>query len=210
MMSERMFYMKKIVTSLFYYFISAMGISLTIKASIGVSSFNSLNVAISNLTGIQVGTITSLINALFLIGCLAVDANRNVRKYILMFTATVSFGYTINLFCYTFFHHLVFSSYLARVAIFLLGVFIAGFGTGQVLRINILTFPIETFCQLLANKTEWSFSSYRYSVDIICVILSLFISICFNLPVVVREGTIISLFLLSGIISFSRKLKKFE
>ena len=35
--------------------VAAFGISLTIKAAVGVSSFNSMNVAISELTKIEVG-----------------------------------------------------------------------------------------------------------------------------------------------------------
>ncbi len=59
--------------SLFFYGISALGISLTIKAAIGVSSFNSLNVSLSTITGIKVGTITTAINLLFLVTCWFLD-----------------------------------------------------------------------------------------------------------------------------------------
>ncbi len=59
--------------SLFFYGISALGISLTIKAAVGVSSFNSLNVSLSTITGIKVGTITTAINLLFLVTCWFLD-----------------------------------------------------------------------------------------------------------------------------------------
>lgn len=59
--------MKKILSSLFFYTLSGIGISLTLKADIGVSSFNSLNVAIASISEIKVGTITILMNTLFLI-----------------------------------------------------------------------------------------------------------------------------------------------
>lgn len=201
--------MKKLMSSLIYYFISAVGISLTIKAEIGVSSFNSLNVAVSNLTTIQVGTITSVINLLFLVGCLVIDENRKLSKYLLMFVTTMSFGMVINFVYYTLFANVTLVSYFLKISVFVLGVAIAGFGTGQVLRINLLTFPIESFCQLLASKTKLTFSNYRYGVDIVCVVLSIFISVLFSLPIVVREGTIFSLFLLSGVISFSKRITLF-
>ena len=197
--------MKKLVTSLMYYVISAIGISLTIKAAIGVSSFNSLNVSLSNLTSIKVGTITSIINLLFMIGCIVLDKNRKLSKYALMFFATISFGMVINVVYYYLFAHIQLTNYLMKLVVFLLGVTLAGFGTGQVVRINLLTFPIESLCQLLDSKTNYSFSTYRYAVDIICVAFSLFISLYFSLPIVVREGTILSLFLLSGVISWSKE-----
>ena len=143
--------------SLFFYGISALGISLTIKAAVGVSSFNSLNVSLSTITGIKVGTITTAINLLFLVTC------------------------------------------------FIIGTLISGLATGQVLRLNHLKFPIENFCQLMADRSRFSFKQYRYSVDVLCVIISIGLSTAFSFPLVVREGTAISLFLLSGAISWSRE-----
>ncbi|MFC6348188.1 YczE/YyaS/YitT family protein [Vagococcus carniphilus] len=198
--------MKKLIQSLFYYFISAVGISLTIKANVGVSSFNSLNVSIANLSTLQIGTVTTLLNISFLIGCVLLDKERSFPKYLLMLLAVMSFGEAINLVYYHLFSQFTIDSYLLNLILFLLGVVIAGFGTGQVLRLSLLKFPIESFCQLLAEKTSHSFSTYRYSVDIVCVSLSLILSFAFSLPVVVREGTIISLFLLSGVINWSKEL----
>lgn len=198
--------MKKLIQSLFYYFISAVGISLTIKANVGVSSFNSLNVSIANLSTLQIGTVTTLLNISFLIGCVLLDKERSFPKYLLMLVAVMSFGEVINLVYYHLFSQFTIDSYLLNLILFLLGVVIAGFGTGQVLRLSLLKFPIESFCQLLAEKTSHSFSTYRYSVDIVCVSLSLILSFAFSLPVVVREGTIISLFLLSGVINWSKEL----
>lgn len=198
--------MKKLSQSLFYYFISAVGISLTIKANVGVSSFNSLNVSIANLSTLQIGTVTTLLNISFLIGCVLLDKERSFPKYLLMLLAVMSFGEVINLVYYHLFSQFTIDSYLLNLILFLLGVVIAGFGTGQVLRLSLLKFPIESFCQLLAEKTSHSFSTYRYSVDIVCVSLSLILSFAFSLPVVVREGTIISLFLLSGVINWSKEL----
>ncbi|MDT2829799.1 DUF6198 family protein [Vagococcus carniphilus] len=198
--------MKKLSQSLFYYFISAVGISLTIKANVGVSSFNSLNVSIANLSTLQIGTVTTLLNISFLIGCVLLDKERSFPKYLLMLVAVMSFGEVINLVYYHLFSQFTIDSYLLNLILFLLGVVIAGFGTGQVLRLSLLKFPIESFCQLLAEKTSHSFSTYRYSVDIVCVSLSLILSFAFSLPIVVREGTIISLFLLSGVINWSKEL----
>lgn len=198
--------MKKLIHSLFYYFISAVGISLTIKANIGVSSFNSLNVSIANLSNLQIGTVTTLLNISFLIGCISLDEKRSLSKYLLMFVAVMSFGEVINFVYYSLFSQFTIESYLLNLILFLFGVVIAGFGTGQVLRLGLLKFPIESFCQILSKKTSHSFSTYRYGVDIICVSSSLILSFIFSLPVVVREGTIVSLFLLSGVINWSKEL----
>lgn len=198
--------MKQLIKSVFYYLVSAVGISLTIKANVGVSSFNSLNVSIANLFSIQIGTVTTILNVSFLLACIILDKKRKFSNYLLMLVAVMSFGEVINIVYYNLFSQFTIESYVMNVLVFLLGVFIAGFGTGQVLRLSLLKFPIESFCQLMAEKTPFKFSTYRYGVDVICVSLSLLLSFGFSLPIVVREGTIISLFLLSGVINWSKNL----
>lgn len=93
---------KKILWSLFFYLISAFGISLTIKAAVGVSSFNSLNVALSEVTNLKVGTITTIINLSFLLVCWLLDKQRSWKGYLLMLSALLCFGTVINLILYMF------------------------------------------------------------------------------------------------------------
>jgi uncharacterized membrane protein YczE len=181
--------------------LAAFGISLTIKAAVGVSSFNSMNVAISELTKIEVGTITTLVNLLFLIACFFIEKNKKIPEYLFMIVSLVCFGSVINLFFYYFLFNLHIGSYYLSIIVFIVGTIIAGYGTGRSLYYGILKFPIEKFCILLAEKYKKSFSYYRYSVDIFSILISLFISIVFILPVYVREGTLLSFVLLTFVIN---------
>lgn len=195
---------KNIFFSLLFYIFSAFGISLTIKANIGVSSFNSLNVALSDITSVKVGTITIIINLCFLLLCIILNPANNFKNYLLIFISLIFFGIVINIILYTLLSHIILKNYLIRVAIFIIGTVFAGIGTGKILKLGIFKFPIEYFCMQLSEKTNKTFKFYRYSIDIICVVISIFLSLNFKLPIFVREGTIISLFLLSGIISWSK------
>ena len=195
---------KNILTSLLFYLLSAFGISLTIKANIGVSSFNSFNVALSNVTLIKIGTITTIINLIFLLFCILLNSENKIKEYLLMFIALIFFGIIINIFLYTLLSNINLKNYFLRIIIFILGTTLAGLGKGKILKLGIFKFPIEYFSILLSDKTSKPFKFYRYSIDIICVVVSIFLSLNFKLPVVVREGTIISLLMLSGIISWSK------
>ena len=195
---------KNTLISLLFYLLSAFGISLTIKSNIGVSSFNSFNVALSNITSIKVGTITTIINLVFLIFCVLLNPENRIKNYLLMFFALVFFGVIINIFLYTLFESIILKNYFLRIITFIIGTFFAGMGTGKILKLGVFKFPIEYFCILLSDKTSKSFKFYRYSIDITCILISIFISLNFKLPVFVREGTIISLLMLSGIISWSK------
>lgn len=202
--------MKDLLYSLVFYIMSAFGISLTIISNVGVSSFNSMNMALSSLTSIKVGTITTIVNLLFLVACLALDKKRNIKDYFIIVIALLMFGYVVNFFVYNLLSQLIINNYIVRVILFMLGVIIAGIGTGQVVYYQKLKFPIENFCELLSYKTSKSFKFYRYSIDLFSVGLSLSLSIIFHLPIFVREGTIISLVLLSTVITKSRDFRKIK
>ncbi|HHY27858.1 MAG TPA: hypothetical protein GX523_14150 [Desulfitobacterium dehalogenans] len=68
-----------------------------------------------------------------------------------------------------------------------------------------MAFPIESACALLAEKTGAAFSRIRYGVDILSVAGSVLLSLIFSLPLFAREGTVISLFLLTAAISLTKK-----
>ncbi|WP_050981821.1 hypothetical protein [Desulfitobacterium dehalogenans] len=76
----------------------------------------------------------------------------------------------------------------------------------MVLNLEVMTFPIESACALLAEKTGVAFSRIRYGVDILSVAGSVLLSLIFSLPLFAREGTVISLFLLTAAISFTKKI----
>ena len=80
---------KKIVLSFLFYLISALGISLTIQAGIGVSSFNAFNVTFATLTHLKVGTVTTAINLAFLGTCWLLDQQRKIQDYLIILVALI-------------------------------------------------------------------------------------------------------------------------
>ena len=200
--------MKKVIQSILLYIVSAIGISITLKAGIGVSGFNAMNLSISEWTSIKVGTITFIANLIFLIVYIRLSEKKDFRKFTLMFISILFFGMVINFFLYTIFGTIHIENYLVRVGLFIFGVILAGGTTGIILSLDIIPFPIESLCLRIAELTKLTFSQYRYSVDLFSILLSITISLLYNLQFNIREGTIISFFFLSGIISYTRL--KFE
>ncbi|MFJ7936282.1 hypothetical protein [Sporosarcina sp. NPDC096371] len=194
--------MKKVIQSILLYIMSAVGVSLTLKADVGVSSFNAMNLSISECTSIKVGTITFIANLIFLIGYICLCEKKDFKKFTLMFISILFFGIVINFFLYTIFGSIHIEYYLVRMGLFIFGTILAGGSIG------IIPFPIEGLCLRIAEITKPTFSQYRYCVDFFSIILSITISLLYILPINIREGTIISFFLLSGIISYTRL--KFE
>ena len=108
---------KKTILSFLFYMMSALGISLTIKADIGVSSFNALNVAVAELFDIKIGTVTGIINGLFLITSYFLDKRKSFRDYTLMVFSVLFLGYAINFFVYDIFIDLLFSNYIMKLSL---------------------------------------------------------------------------------------------
>ncbi|MBP1043169.1 hypothetical protein I6N95_19300 [Vagococcus sp. BWB3-3] len=200
--------MKKIallILSLLFYTLTGLGISLSIIANIGVSSFNALNLSLAAITTIKIGTMTTMVNSLFLAVYILLTKGKRLSSYLIQAVSVLALGYVINFFVYNIFGQVVLTAYTSRLSLFVLGTLIGGFGTGMVLNLGVLAFPIESVCQFLAEKWQKPFASLRYGVDILSVALSLSFSL-FSSQLFVREGTLISLLLLSFTISLTKKM----
>ncbi len=196
---------KNLIKSYIFYLISAFGISLTIKAHIGVSSFNSMNVALAEASQIKVGTITTLLNIAFLLIYMRMTHFKLVGKYILQAFSVLIFGIFINFFTYNLLNFFELSNYGMRILTMIIGTIIGGASVGMIISYNTITFPIESVCNELAERTSNSFMLYRYGIDLFSIAISVLVTLSFDLPFFVREGTIISFILLSFSMSLVRK-----
>ncbi|WP_432666742.1 hypothetical protein R9X47_10310 [Wukongibacter baidiensis] len=196
----------KYIYTLLCYCITGFGISLTIRANIGVSCFNSLNLAISNASGIKIGTITIILNLIFLLGYMLLTSFSTPIKYSLQIISTILLGFFINASIYYVTPYLHLDSYLSKLLTFIIGTTIAGLSTGMIINLNIITFPLESLCHALSGMLKYSFLKLRYSFDIIFIVLSITLSYFFKIQFFVREGTIISLILLSASINLAKSI----
>jgi len=195
---------KPLVYSYIFYSISAFGISLSIKANVGVSSFNSMNLALSNASNIKIGSITMIINSLFLLTYMYMTDFKNKSKYLLQLFSVIFFGFLINLFTYFLLSDFNVDNYVIRILLIVVGTILSGLSVGMIINFGKITFPIESFCLEFAKKRSLSFAKVRYSIDIFSIIVSTIISLSFDLPFYVREGTIISLILFTASMNFSK------
>lgn len=193
-------YMKSYI----FYICSAFGISVGIIANIGVASYNSMNLSISHASAIKVGTVISILNTIFLITYMILTKFKYKHKYLIQFISVFMFGLLINFFTYNVLHTIINLSYAERILLFCAGNIFSGLSCGMIVFYNLITFPLESFCLRVSELTRFSFVIVRYSLDIIFALTSLVVSYMFNLPVYIREGTIISLVLFSFCVNLSK------
>lgn len=193
-----------IAKSYIFYIISALGVSLGIVANIGVSSYNSMNLAVATMSDIKVGTITIFFNIIFLLIYIILTKFNEKYKYLIQGVSVFMFGSFINYFTYNIFSGLSSLGYIQRVLLFSGGTVISGLSIGIIIYYNIITFPLENVCIKISQMTKISFMKLRYLVDVFSLIISVGISMVGDLPIYVREGTIISMFLLSLSINLAK------
>lgn len=187
------------ILSIAMFTLAAAGIALTLKANVGVGSFNSFNASMAHALGVKVGTIVMVVNVLCVIGQLVLQRSDFHWRQWLQIPASFILGEGTNLFYYDIYSVFESPHYLVNLLILVLGVLTCCVSMGIILRLNFVSLPLEGFCHVLAKKKGWAFGKVRQSVDIVSVTLSLLTTL-FGLPLLVREGTLITLFLFAPVI----------
>lgn len=177
------------------FVVAAAGIALTLKANVGVGSFNSFNASLAYLFQVKIGTIVMLVNIFCVLGQLALQRSDFHWRQWLQIPASYILGEGTNVFYYDIYSLFDSPHYIVNIFILILGIMICCVSMGILLRLNFISLPIEGFCHVLAQKKGWPFGKVRQSVDILSVSLSLFTTVAFGLPLIVREGTVITLLL---------------
>jgi uncharacterized membrane protein YczE len=189
--------------SIFAFLLLGLGISLQIKAAIGQSMLNAFTMTIAGLLHFEVGTTLNLINSVFFITYLLMRRTKISYTDIIQIAATIANGYIINFFLYHVFSDIVIESYFMNIVIFLLGLCLASVSLGVVLAIGIIKFPLESLCIILSEKRKKKLTTIRMEFDIFFLLSTLLITFMTGHTQYIREGTIISFFLLSFLMGLS-------
>lgn len=196
-------YMKKILYSVSAFLMLGLGISLQIKAGIGQSMLNAFALILAELFNLEVGTVLNLLNMSFFILYLIIRKSHINRRDIIQVVATIANGYIVNLFVYFLFDHLIIQSYFLRVLTFMLGLSLASLSLGAILAMEIIQFPLESLCIELGQKLRYDLTAIRMKFDIFFMLSTLILTLMATHNLYIREGTIISFFLLSRLMGFS-------
>ena len=201
-------YIKKTLYSAITFLLLSIGISLQIKAGIGQSMFNAFCVLFADLFRIKIGSMINFFNLLFFIFYLFIKPSRPDLKDFMQIIATVFNGYLINILTYSIINHIIIQTYCLKIFTFMLGLFLASISLGAILAMDIIKFPLESLCIVLSQKMKCSMTKVRLHFDAFFLISTLIFTIITNQPLNIREGTVISFFLLSRLLGFSYDFHK--
>ncbi|WP_286906866.1 YczE/YyaS/YitT family protein [Clostridium sp. UBA1652] len=186
--------------------ITAIGASLGIKIAIGVGAWDALSQSISMVLGLKVGTFSMILN----ISCVLVQIFilKDVFRFnhLAQIGVSILLGTVVNFMIYKVLSEIIIDNYFISISLFILSVVMCALGIAMITAINLISFPLESCCMVLAKKINKNFGSIRQGVDIIAIIISLIITFIFKNSMTVREGTIIAMLIFGPMLDLFVKL----
>ena len=182
-------------------------IALAIKAAVGISPWDALNQTISEITSLKVGTVVMILNSSLVFMQYLLLKDKFTVRHLSQLAVSFLFGYMINVFLYRIFSFEV-ASYWINLGLFLLGTCLSAINLGIILNMNLVSFPVEGFCQVLSKVKKLDFVKVRLGVDLISIVISLLVGFAFKLPLLVREGTLIGAIIFSPLLGLAMRVTK--
>lgn len=194
--------LKKYLTLLLAVFLTAMGIGLAIKSSVGLAAFDAFNQSISNTTGIRVGTVVMFVQTFFVLIQLFVLRKDATWNIFLQIPLVILLGQFINLFVDTIFGGLVLENYLLRMVIFILAQVLISFAISTLLVVDMVAMPIENLSSILSQRLPFRLGEIRRTIDILLVISAFAISYFTSTELTIREGTVVGALIFGPLMDF--------
>jgi len=190
---------------------SALGVAITKCGSLGVSCISSVpNVLSLRFTALTIGGWTFVWNTLLVI-CQILLLRKNFQKIqLLQIPLSFLFGWFTDL-AMLLAVRIPVNSYPMQLFMVVLGVAILAFGITLGVIANVVLNAGEGIVKALADVSGKEFGFVKVRFDVVCVILSLVISLAtFGGKIIgVREGTLIAAFLNGTMVKwYSRRLKE--
>ena len=187
-----------------------MGVSLMLKAQIGLAAWDALSATLSQIFRIKVGYASMISNfALFILQIIILAKAFNKSQY-LQIPVMLFFGLVINFFLYRVFTFPL-TAYWQRIVVFVVGTAIVAFCAALLVKKDLVTMPTEGFSKAVSMKSKLTFSQVRLGLDIITIAFCLIAVPLFKIKLEIREGTLICTVIFNYLISlFLQILSKGE
>lgn len=201
---------KRYVLFIISLFFAALGVAFTKSGELGVSPISSVaNVMSCRFPALSLGTWLIIWNCCLIAGQIIILRKKFQFIQLLQIPLSFLFGWFTDLGMWIV-SFIPVNSYPLRIVMVVVGIIVLGFGISLSVIANVIMNSGEAFVKAISDTTNREFGNIKIAFDILCVILSLVLSlIFFDFTIVgTREGTVISA-LLTGVVVkfFSGKLK---
>ncbi|MBU7594822.1 YczE/YyaS/YitT family protein [Metabacillus halosaccharovorans] len=177
-------------------FFMGLGVTFTIKANLGAGAWDALNVGLSKVIGLTVGS------WVFVIGVILMFINAFITKGKPKFLAIITIlliGFFVDFWMLVVFKNMFLDGMLKQVVSLLLGIFFIALGVSMYLQTKFPANPIDQLMISLHERFSLNFMVAKTIGEVVALILAFF----FQGPIGI--GTIIITFLIGPIIQMFSK-----
>ena len=181
-----------------------MGVAVTKRGELGVSPISSVaNVMSGKFDFLSLGVWLILRNCLLILGQVIILRKDFKPIQLLQLPLSFLFGVFTD-FGMMSISHIPVSGYAVRLALVALGIIILGFGVSLSVIANVIMNSGEAFVKALSDKTGIKFGNVKIGFDVICVVLSVALSLMLFEGSIVgtREGTVLTAVFTGMIVNF--------
>ena len=192
-------------------YIMALGIALSIKASLGTSPISSVPYVTSSISGLSVEETTIIINILFIIMQIVILRKNYDWFQLLQVPALFIFGVMIDFSQYLI-RDISYTNYFQQWIICFLGIILVGVGISIEVMAKLVTTPGEGVVLAICQVFPVKFGNTKIAFDVTLVLISI-VTVLIYLGHLegVREGTLVAAVCVGFIArQFNKPLKVFE
>lgn len=202
-------YFKKMIVLMMGNLVVYFGFCLAIKAAVGLGAWDAMSLAVSNMTGIKVGTVSILFNSACILGQLLMERQNFKLIELLQFFNVFLGGIVLNFFIYILFANVYIASYPLRILTSIVGYIIGALGVMIIMETQFVRTPLEGFCHILADRYGKPLGRLRQTADISFIIIIVILTFLFKTELTIREGTIICMLIFGPVLDlFKNPLRK--
>ena len=189
------------IVSLFF---SALGVAFTKHGELGVSPISSVaNIMSYKFEALSLGMWLIIWNCVLILGQILILRKNFEPIQLLQVPLSFVFGWFTD-FGMWLVSFIPADAYPIRLLMVVLGIVILAFGISLAVAANVIMNSGEAFVKAISDTIHKQFGNVKIAFDIICVLLSIILSLLFfNFSIVgMREGTIISAFMTGVVVKF--------
>lgn len=208
-MADDDYRLRRAITFLAGLFFLALGVIFSTKAVLGTSPISSIPFVLSLGTGFSIGTMTVVVNAVFIVLEIAILGRLFKLKYMSQIVTLIIFSVLCDVFTYMF-SGIVIEGYLFQWLSIVVSSLTLSFGIALELAANVSVMPGEYLVSFAAFRAKMDFGKVKVIFDIANItIAALFSFYFFSELQGVREGTIYAACTTGFIVRmYTRMLKK--
>lgn len=198
-------YSIRILTVLLGVVILDFGIALSVRADIGMGTYDGMTATLADVLNMKIGTFSIVFNYIVIIVQLIIDGKGFRKLELLQFPNVLFSGLVINVFTYRLLGSVTFESYAVRLAVSAASNVLRALGVMLILESDFIRTAMEGLVQVICNKKGKKLGRIMQILDASYIAVSLILTFVFRTPFRIREGTVIAMLMFGPLLDLFKK-----